>query len=164
MSSRHATAQTLAMLKLLMAVALVCLGALGLLILSPLLVVYGAVFDIPQLLASQSLAQFLGLALLILTVPLAGALGLASLTLDSLSSLLDARAGKRKRKRGAYISAREAFLRSLSRDERARLRQKLAAARLEIRDDGLLVPHESAAASCKLHNDESILPKDLKAR
>ncbi|MCY3574874.1 MAG: hypothetical protein OXG92_03365 [Chloroflexi bacterium] len=147
-----------AMLKLLLGVALVFLLALALLVLSPLLLMYGLVTDIARLASLSSGLQLLALGLLVATLPLAGTLGLAGITLDSLSSLLIKR--KRKRKRQARNSARAAFLASLSREERARLRQRLAAARLMIREDGILVPRENPQSatddhvdtSCKLHN------------
>ena len=154
-----------AMLKLLLAVTLVFLAALGLLVFSPLLVMYGALHDIPQLLSLSAPAHVLALALVTVTVPLAGALGLAGITLDSLSGLLVTR--KRKRKSGAMPTARARFLASLSRRERSILRQKLAAARLTIREDGVLIPQAGVSAhesSCKLHKRISILPKDSSAR
>ncbi|MCY4464240.1 MAG: hypothetical protein OXE46_01745 [Chloroflexi bacterium] len=145
------------MLKLMLGVALVFLLALALLVLSPLLVMYGAVNDITRLASLSGGLQLLALGLLVATLPLAGALGLAGITLDSLSSLLVKR--KRKLKRRVDSSARAAFLASLSIRERARLRQKLAAARLMISEDGVLIPreshasaaHEKAASSCNLH-------------
>ena len=144
------------MLKLMLAVALVFLLALALLVLSPLLLMYGAVNDIARLASLSSGLQLLAVGLLVATLPLAGTLGIAGITLDSLSGLLVKR--KRKRKRQMGRSARAAFLASLSRGERARLRQKLAEARLMIADDGVLVPRESqpfarnnADTSCNLH-------------
>lgn len=147
----------LAMLKLLLVVALVFLLALALLVLSPLLLMYGVVSDIALLASLGGGLQWLALGLLVATLPLAGTLGLAGITLDSLSSLLVKR--KRKRKRRADLSARTAFLASLSRPERARLREKLAAARLMISEDGVLIPRDSQASvadseadsSCNLH-------------
>lgn len=146
------------MLKLLLAVALVFLLALALLVLSPLLLMYGAVNDIARLASLSSGLQLLALGLLVTTLPLAGTMGLAGITLDSLSSLLIKR--KRKLKRKTNLSARAAFLASLSREERARLRQKLAEARLMIREDGVLISrtsqataaHDNAETSCNLHN------------
>ncbi len=143
------------MLKLMLAVALVFLLALALLVLSPLLLMYGAVNDIARLASLSSGLQLLAIGLLVATLPLAGALGIAGITLDSLSGLLV----KRKRKRQTGRSARAAFLASLSRGERARLRQKLAEARLMIAEDGVLVPresqpaaaHDKADTSCNLH-------------
>ncbi len=153
-----------AMLRLMLAVAAVFLAALALLVFSPLLVMYGALNDIPQLLSLSGPAHVLALVLLTVTVPLAGALGLAGITLDSLSSLLV----KRKRKRGAKPSARAAFLASLSRRDRALLRQRLAEARLTIRDDGVLIPQTDLPVadhiSCSLHKQKSILPKDSAQR
>ncbi len=146
------------LLKLMLGVALVFLLALALLVLSPLLLMYGAVNDITPLASLSSGLQLLAVGLLVATLPLAGALGLAGITLDSLSSLLIKR--KRKLKRQTDLSARSAFLADLSRAERARLRQKLAAARLMIREDGVLIPRDSqpsaaddkADTSCNLHN------------
>lgn len=146
------------LLKLMLGVALVFLLALALLVLSPLLLMYGAVNDITPLASLSSGLQLLAVGLLVATLPLAGTLGLAGITLDSLSSLLVKR--KRKLKRQTDMSARAAFLAGLSRAERARLRQKLAAARLMIREDGVLIPRESqpsaaqdkADNSCNLHN------------
>ena len=143
------------MLKLMLAVALVFLLALALLVLSPLLLMYGAVNDIARLASLSSGLQLLAIGLLVATLPLAGALGIAGITLDSLSGLLV----KRKRKRQTGRSARAAFLASLSRGERARLRQKLAEARLMIAEDGVLVSresqpaaaHDKADTSCNLH-------------
>ncbi len=145
------------MLKLLMAVGLVFLLALALLVLSPLLLMYGVVNDIARLATLSGGMQWLAMALLVTTLPLAGTLGLAGITLDSLSSLLVKRKRKLKRRMGS--SARAAFLASLSHEERARLRQKLAAARLMIREDGVLIPRASpqstaqdqADPSCNLH-------------
>ena len=124
-----------AMLRLMLLLSLVFMLALLMLVVSPLLLLFGAVYDIGLLSPIGAGMRLLGLGLLVTIVPLAGALGLAGLTLDSLSSLLLKR--KRKRKRRG-VSAREAFLSSLSHGERARLRQKLAEARLTIRDDGTL--------------------------
>ncbi len=146
-----------AMLKLMLTVALVFLLALALLVLSPLLLIYGAVTDIAQLASLSSGLQLLAVGLLVATLPLAGTLGLAGITLDSLSSLLVKR--KRKRKRRSDRSVRAAFLAGLSGAERARLRQKLAEARLMIAEDGVLVPSENQAVadqdkagySCNLH-------------
>ncbi|MCY4147700.1 MAG: hypothetical protein OXF90_14710 [Chloroflexi bacterium] len=158
------------MLKLMLGIGLVFLLALALLVLSPLLLVYGVVNDIALLAPLGSGLQLLALGLLVATLPLAGALGLAGITLDSLSSLLTKR--KRKPKRGSDTSARAAFLASLSRAERARLRQQLAAARLMIREDGILVArersaparHDTADALCNLHNQNGKVPKDSRAR
>lgn len=159
-----------AMLKLLLAVGLVFTLALALLTLSPLLLMYGVVNDIARLAWLSGGLQLLALGLLVATLPLAGALGLAGITLDSLASLLVKR--KRKRKRRADQSARAAFLASLSRPERARLREKLAAARLMISEDGVLVPRDSQASaaqvgsdtSCNLHKENSKMPKDSSSR
>lgn len=147
------------MLKLMLAVALVFLLALALLVLSPLLLMYGAVNDIARLASLSSGLQLLAIGLLVATLPLAGTLGIAGITLDSLSGLLVKRKRKRKRKRQTGRSARAAFLASLSRGERALLRQKLAEARLMIAEDGVLVPresqpdaaHDKADTSCNLH-------------
>ena len=159
-----------AMLKMLLAVALVFLLALALLVLSPLLLMYGMVSDIAQLASLSSGLQLLALGLLVATLPLAGTLGLAGITLDSLSSLLVKR--KRKRKRQSDLTARAAFLASLSRPERARLRERLAAARLMISEDGVLIPREDLASaanegsdtSCNLHKENSKMPKDSPSR
>ena len=154
-------ARQYALLRLLLAVAAVFLAALGLLVFSPLLVIYGALHDIPQLLSLSGPANALALALLTATVPLAGALGLAGITLESLSGLLVTR--KRKRKRGEAPTARAAFLAELSLSERSVLRQKLAAARLTIREDGVLIAQD-ADFSCKLHKQNANLPKDSAPR
>lgn len=158
------------MLKLMLAVALVFLLTLALLVLSPLLLMYGAVNDIARLASLSSGLQLLAIGLLVATLPLAGTLGIAGITLDSLSGLLVKR--KRKRKRQTGRSARAAFLASLSRGERALLRQKLAEARLMIAEDGVLVPresqpaaaHDKADTSCNLHKQNRKVPKDFRTR
>ena len=147
-----------AMLRLMLVLSLVFMLALLMLVVSPLLLLFGAVYDIALLSPISAGMRLLAVALLVTIVPLAGALGLAGLTLDSLSSLRVKR--KRKRKRRG-VSAREAYLSRLSRGERARLRQKLAEARLTIRDDGALV---NELPSCNLHKQNQNLPKDSSAR
>ena len=149
-----------AMLRLMLVLSLVFMLALLMLVVSPLLLLFGAVYDIALLSPISAGMRLLAVALLVTIVPLAGALGLAGLTLDSLSSLRVKRKRKRKR-RGMSMSAREAYLSGLSRGERARLRQKLAEARLTIRDDGVLV---NESPSCNLHKQNQNLPKDSSAR
>lgn len=92
-----------AMLRMMIGLGFACAAAFCVLLLSPLLLSYGAIFGIPQLASLTAFLQALAILVLITSLPLGWALSLAGFTLEWLRRRKVGR--KRKVKRNSKMSA-----------------------------------------------------------
>lgn len=118
------------------------MGALCLIVLALLLEMLAYVYGIPLLAVTAGMER-LGLAALAAAVMAGGALGAAGLAVNALAGAGEQRPArhKRKRKNRARLTVEEVLADMLPL-EREWLREKLAEARLGIREDGMFVPLE----------------------
>ena len=93
-----------AALRVMIGVGVACIGALIILLLSPLLSLYGSLFGIPQLASITAVLNALALLILITSVPLGWTLSFAGLTLEWLTRHRAKRKRKVKRRYRAYSS------------------------------------------------------------
>ena len=124
------TQQNPTLLKVIYRFGYACFAALIVLLLSPLLSAFGLVYDIPQLMPLAFGSETAASSLLIVSVPLAWALGLAGMVLEWLTRYRLMRKRKPKRKRSVFSGNRDWTDRSLCRLELSA--ERLAARRLEL--------------------------------
>ena len=151
-----ATGQAMALgnlARLLLGAAGLFMGALLLILLALMLGVYGLLQQMPSLLSLSALMETVAAHLLAVALALGGGLSVAGLAASTLNARLPAI--KAKNDAVAHDSAHErekvkALLNSLTFEERRLLRERLAASRLRIRDDGKLIPAEQALRLAKV--------------
>ena len=139
------------MLKLLLSVMKLFIGALILLFLSFVLNLLGYVYDYPQFLQTSAHIEMAASLLLVCSVTIGGGLGLLGVLANWLGIAPFARAQSEKMKndeQGSVSKHRrervEVMLESLTGRERSVLRVKLARSRLAIRVDGTLIDRDQA--------------------
>ena len=139
------------MLKLLLSVMKLFIGALILLFLSFVLNLLGYVYDYPQFLQTSAHIEMAASLLLVCSVTIGGGLGLLGVLANWLGIAPFARAQREKVKhdeQGSVSKHRrervEVMLESLTGRERSVLRVKLARSRLAIRVDGTLIDRDQA--------------------
>lgn len=137
------------MLKLLLSVMKLFIGALGLFFLSLVLHLLGYVYDYPQFLQTSTYMEIAASLLLVCSVTIGGGLGLVGVLANWLGIVPFARTQREKVKNGEQGSVSkhsrervEAMLESLTQRERSVLRVKLARSRLAIRVDGTLIDRD----------------------
>ncbi len=124
------TQQSPALFKVMYRFGYACFAALIVLLLAPLLSAFGLAYNIPQLMPLAFGIETAASLLLIVSVPLAWALGLAGMVLEWLTRYRFKRKRKSKRKRSVFNGKRDWTERSLCRLELSA--ERLAARRLEL--------------------------------
>lgn len=136
-------------LKLMLAIGVLFLGALGLLLGSMLLGMVAFAYGLPDVIAATVVAEQVGILLLGLSVVLGGGVSMLGLLIGGASNHQPDAQDKLKnearmfdiREQGLTV---EDVLADMSMTEREQLAEQLAMSRLAIREDGVLIPLEQA--------------------
>jgi hypothetical protein len=145
------------LLKVLLAVGVLFLGALGILFLSIILSMVGFVYGINNILDITIIMEQMGLLMLGSSIILGGGISIIGLTLRSVLSSGESNTQHEKQKNENrtydirdYGLSVEDVLSGMSMQEREYLADKLRESRLAIRDDGTLIPLEQAEKMVKI--------------
>ena len=136
-------------LRVMLAIGVLFLGALGLLLGSMIMSMIGFAYGMPNVIAATVIAEQVGILLLGLSVVLGGGVSMLGLLVGDTSQHRSDAQDKLKneermfdiREQGLTV---EDVLADMSMTEREQLAEQLAMSRLAIREDGVLIPLEQA--------------------
>lgn len=145
------------LLRILMVIGMMFLGALGLLLLSLILGMLGYAYGIGNMSALTIALEQVGVGLLGLSILLGGGISIMGMTMRSLAPSTETTRVHEKQKHDDRLYdirehglTVEEVLDDMSMQERELLAEKLAESRLAIREDGTLIPLEQAEKLYKI--------------